>query len=95
VRRLNRHMEIVHIVSRYDQIYHLVSPIYPNEENTPGYWNLYIFYSAEATTKALENQSNQGYVVEVMQRLDKMLQQSNQFAESYKRMDRKKLNFNK
>jgi hypothetical protein len=30
------------------QIHHLVTPLYPNEENKPGYGQLYIFDSAEA-----------------------------------------------
>jgi hypothetical protein len=54
----------------------LVSLLYSNEANKPGYGQLYIFYSAEAKTKQLENQynqSNQGRMTEVMQRLDEML----------------------
>jgi hypothetical protein len=35
---------------------HLVSPLYPNETNEPGYKQILIFDSAEATTKLLENQ---------------------------------------
>jgi hypothetical protein len=43
----------------HGQIYHLVSPLYPNQENKPGYGR-YIFDSAEAKKKKrLENQSNQ------------------------------------
>jgi hypothetical protein len=33
------------------QIYHLVSLLYPNRANMPGHRELYIFNSAEATTK--------------------------------------------
>jgi hypothetical protein len=33
----------------HGQIYHLVSPLYPNEAKKPGYGELYIFDSAEAT----------------------------------------------
>jgi hypothetical protein len=64
----------------------LVSSLYPNEAHNPGYGQLYIFDSAEATTKRLENQSNQGCMVEVMQQLDEMLRQVNPFAESHKQM---------
>jgi hypothetical protein len=56
------------------QIYHLVLPLYPNEANKPGYVQLFILESAEATTKRLEKQSNQGCMAEAMQRLDEMLQ---------------------
>jgi hypothetical protein len=70
----------------HGQIYHLVSPLYPNESNKPGYGQLYIFDSTEATTKRLENQSNQGCMANVMQQLDEMLRQVNPFAESYKQM---------
>jgi hypothetical protein len=40
----------------------LVSPLHPDETNKPGYGQLYIFDSAEATTKKKqrENQSYQG-----------------------------------
>jgi hypothetical protein len=38
----------------HGQIYHLVSP------NKPGYGQLHIASPAEATTKRLENQSNEG-----------------------------------
>jgi hypothetical protein len=51
----------------HGQIYHLVSPLYPNEANKPEYGQLYIFDSDEATTKLLENQSNQRCMAEVMQ----------------------------
>lgn len=43
----------------HGQIYHLASFLYPNEAYMPGYGQLYIFCSAEATTKQHENQSNQ------------------------------------
>jgi hypothetical protein len=39
----------------------------------PEYRQIYVFEFAEATTKQLENQSNQGCIPEVMQQLDKML----------------------
>jgi hypothetical protein len=51
----------------YGQIYNLVSPLYPSEEDKPGYGQLYIFDSAEVTTKHLENQSYQGCIAEAMQ----------------------------
>jgi hypothetical protein len=54
----------------HSQIYHLVSPLYPKEVNKPGYGQLYIFSSAEAATKELENQSNQGCKAEVMHRFE-------------------------
>jgi hypothetical protein len=34
----------------------MVSPLYPNKANTPGYGQPYIFYSAEETTKQNGNQ---------------------------------------
>jgi hypothetical protein len=44
------------------------------------------FDPAEATTKQLENQSNQWCMADEMQSLDKMLWQVSPFAESYKQM---------
>jgi hypothetical protein len=65
------------------QTYHLASSLYPNEANKSAYGQLYIYDSAE-TTEWLENQYNQRRMAEVMQQFDKMLQQVNPFAESYK-----------
>jgi hypothetical protein len=43
----------------YAQIHHLVTPLYPNEANKPGYGQLYISDSAEATKNGLKtNQMN-------------------------------------
>jgi hypothetical protein len=54
----------------HGQIYHLVSPLYPIEANNPVYALLPISGSAEATTKRLEKQSNQGRMAEIMQGRD-------------------------
>jgi hypothetical protein len=62
----------------------LVSPLYPDEANKPGYGQLYIFDSAEATAKWNENQSNRGRMAEVLQGLEETLRHVNPFAESYK-----------
>jgi hypothetical protein len=70
----------------HGQIYHSVSPLYPNGANKPGYGQLHIFDSAEATTKQLEDRQNQVCISKVMQRLDETLWQVNPFAESYKRI---------
>jgi hypothetical protein len=51
----------------------LLTPLYPNEANKPGYGQLYFCYSAEEATKQLENQSNQGCTAEVMHLLDEMI----------------------
>jgi flagellar biosynthesis GTPase FlhF len=75
-----------HCFRIHGQIYHLVSPLYPNESNKPGYGQLYIYDSTEATTIRLKNQSNQGCMANVMQQLDEMLRQVTPFAESYKQM---------
>jgi hypothetical protein len=61
----------------HGQIYHLVAPLCPNEANKPGYGQLYIFNSAEAGTKRLENQLDQGCMSEWLHRLAGMLQQVN------------------
>jgi hypothetical protein len=58
---------------RHGYIYYLVSPLYLNEANKPGYGQRYILDSAEATTKRLENQRNEACAAEVMQRSDEML----------------------
>jgi hypothetical protein len=55
------------------QIYHLISPLCPNEANKPGYRQFYIFDSAEATTDRLENHSNGECMAEVTQRWTEML----------------------
>jgi hypothetical protein len=54
----------------HDQIYHFVSPLYPNEASKPGYGELHIFYSNETTTRQFENQPDQGCMAEVMKRFD-------------------------
>jgi hypothetical protein len=48
-------------------------------------YGLYIFSSVEAT-KWLENKSNQGCMAEVMQKLNKMLQQVNPSSKLYKQI---------
>jgi len=69
-----------HCFRLHGQIYHLVSLLYANEANNPGYGqSLYVFDSAEATTKLLLKQSNQRCMSEVQ--LDEMLRQVNPFAE--------------
>jgi hypothetical protein len=50
------------------------------------------FHSAEATAKRPEDQSNQGYMAEVMKRLGEILGEVDSFAESYTRMREMKLN---
>jgi hypothetical protein len=45
-------------------MYHLVLPLYPDEANKPGFGRLHVFDSAEAKTKRLENQSDQGCMAE-------------------------------
>jgi hypothetical protein len=67
----------------------LVSSLYPNEANKPGYGQFYIFDSAAVTIKRL-NQSNQGCMSEVMLRLDELLQRINPFAESQQRIHHRK-----
>jgi hypothetical protein len=58
--------------------------LYPNKAHESEFGQLYAFDFAEAATKLLENQSDQGYMVEVMQRLGKLLSQVNTFAEACK-----------
>jgi hypothetical protein len=48
-------------------IYHLFSLLYPNMANMQGHVEVFIFDSAEATTKQLEHQPNQGCMANVMQ----------------------------
>jgi hypothetical protein len=72
-------MELAHTVSKHCQIYHLISLLYPDEANMPGYGQLHIFDSAE-TTKRTEDQSNQRGMAEVTQRLDEMLRAVSPFV---------------
>jgi hypothetical protein len=76
----------------YGQIYHLVSALYPSKANRPGCGQLYIADSAEAKTKQLENQSNQGSMVETKQQLNERLLQVNPFPEFHTRTQQKKRN---
>jgi hypothetical protein len=76
---------MVHTVSEYTARYIISSPLYTKETNRPGYEQLY-FDSADATTKRLKTQSNQGFMADQLQRLDEMLRQVNPFAQSRKRM---------
>jgi hypothetical protein len=51
--RLNGHLEnISYCFWVYGRICHLVSPLYPDETNKPGYGQLYIFESAQLKKKA-------------------------------------------
>ncbi|GBN72785.1 hypothetical protein AVEN_224330-1 [Araneus ventricosus] len=68
----------------YGQIYHMVSPLYSNEQNRPGYGQLYIFDSSEASYRRMEN--NQTCLHSVMEKLDALLRSINPFAESYLQM---------
>jgi hypothetical protein len=46
-----------------------------SKRDKPGYGQLYIFDSAETTTKRLENESNQVCMAEIMRRLRHLLQE--------------------
>lgn len=45
-------------------VYHLVSSLYPNKSNKPGFRQIYIFDGADSTIKLVENQSDQGFLAE-------------------------------
>jgi hypothetical protein len=62
-------------------MYHLGSPLYPNEANKPGYTELCTRFIL-LKQQWLENQSNQGCMAKVMQGLDEM-QQVDSSVESY------------
>jgi hypothetical protein len=81
-------MEMVCIVSGYTARFTVWSQLYPDKANKPRYGQLYIFDSAEAAAKRLENQSRLCCMAKVMQQLDKVLQQVNPHCESYKLMHR-------
>ncbi|GBL95511.1 hypothetical protein AVEN_54116-1 [Araneus ventricosus] len=68
----------------HGQIYHMVSPLYSNERNKPGYGKLCIFDSSEASNRRVEN--NQACLHSVMEKLDAFLRSMNPFAESYQKM---------
>jgi hypothetical protein len=61
----------------------LVSWLYPNEANKPLYRQLFICDSTEVKTKLPENQSNQGFMAEIMAGLGEMLRQVNPFDGTY------------
>jgi hypothetical protein len=66
VGKLNNYLEMVHTVSGYTAGFKISSK--------PGYGQLYIYYSADAATKQLGNQSNRGHMAN-MQWWDEMLRQ--------------------
>lgn len=68
----------------HGQIYHRVSPLYSNENNKPGYGQLYIYDSSEAN--AFRMRSNEGCLPTLMGKLDELLRRINPFAESYLQM---------
>ncbi|GBM32486.1 hypothetical protein AVEN_156584-1 [Araneus ventricosus] len=68
----------------HGQIYHMISPLYSNERKKPGYGQLYIFDSSEASNRRMEN--NQACLQSVMEKLDALLRSINPFAESYLQM---------
>ncbi|GBN26769.1 hypothetical protein AVEN_171924-1 [Araneus ventricosus] len=68
----------------HSQIYRMVSPLYSNERNKPGYGQLHIFYSSEASNRRMEN--NQACLHSVMEKLGALLRSINPFAESYQQM---------
>lgn len=45
---------------RHGQIYHLISPLYPNEGNKQEYGQLYVFDPGEAKTKWLKTNQTKG-----------------------------------
>jgi hypothetical protein len=51
---------MAHTVSGYSQIYHLISPLYPNETNKLQYGKLYIFDSAETKKNGLKTNQTKG-----------------------------------
>ncbi|GBM71476.1 hypothetical protein AVEN_257143-1 [Araneus ventricosus] len=59
----------------------MLSPLYSNERNKPGYEQLYIFDSSEASNRYMEN--NPACLHSVMEKLDALLRSINPFAESY------------
>jgi hypothetical protein len=62
----------------HDQIHRVVSTLHPDGEISHEIERqLYILDCAEATSKRLKKQSNQGRMVEVTQRFDVILQQVN------------------
>jgi hypothetical protein len=64
---------MVRTVSRYTARFTIFSPRYIRTANESEYGKFYIFDSAEATAKHLENQSGTGCTAEVIQRLNQML----------------------
>ncbi|GBN27293.1 hypothetical protein AVEN_155185-1 [Araneus ventricosus] len=68
----------------HGQIYHMVSTLYSNERNKPGYGQLYIFDSSEASNRRMGN--NQACLHSVMEKLDALLRSINPFSESYLQM---------
>ncbi|XP_053150109.1 uncharacterized protein LOC128344287 [Hemicordylus capensis] len=70
----------------HGQIYHKVSPLYPSEQHKPGYGQLYIFDTGEATKQRLQN--NSACLATVLESLDPLLRNINPFAKSYEQMHR-------
>ncbi|GBN30210.1 hypothetical protein AVEN_226246-1 [Araneus ventricosus] len=68
----------------HGQIYHMDSPLYYIVRKKPGYGQLYIFDSSEASNRRMEN--NQACLHSVMEKFDALLRSINPFSESYPQM---------
>ncbi|XP_055928511.1 uncharacterized protein LOC129959649 [Argiope bruennichi] len=69
----------------HGQIYHMVSPLYSGH-NKPGYGQLYVFDTSEATEKRMVR--NEGCLFSEMERLNSMLKAINPFIDCYQKMHR-------
>ncbi|XP_055951619.1 uncharacterized protein LOC129987693 [Argiope bruennichi] len=69
----------------HGQMYHMVSPL-NSGHNKPGYGQLYVFHTNEATEKRMER--NEGCLVSVMKRLNSMLRVINPFIDCYLQIHR-------
>jgi hypothetical protein len=79
-RRLNRQLGIIQTVVGHVARFTICSHRYVQTRQIRQDMENFIF--AEATQHGFENQSNQGFTAEVMQRLDGVLREVNSFLEA-------------
>ncbi len=70
----------------HGQIYHRVSPLHPNEKDSPRFAQLYILDSDEALDMRMKIKENNRYDPELMDKLDSLMRQKNEYAKAYKMM---------
>jgi hypothetical protein len=70
----------------HGQIYHRVSPLHPNEKDSPRFAQLYILDSDEALDIRMSIKENSRCEPELLDKLDSLMRRENDYAKAYKMM---------